>query len=89
MMCLGGLFRFRQEKNPLKLWVPLDSDFIHDTDWIMSNYQKGRRIENIIFTADNVLEPSALIELNEITKRALNAQVTGRQNISWSDICFK
>lgn len=89
IMCLGGLLRFRQEKNPLKLWVPPDSDFVRDTEWLTSTFKEGQRIENMIFMADDVLEPLALYKLNEITKRIFNAQTNSVPKISWTDICFK
>lgn len=89
LLCLGGLFRFRQEKNPLKLWVPPDSDFIRDTEWLTSTFKVGQKIETIMFTADDILEPEALYQLNEVTKRIFNAQTNGISKVSWTDVCFK
>jgi Niemann-Pick C1 protein len=89
ILCLGGLFRFRQEKNPLKLWVPADSDFIRDTEWLISTFKEGQRIENMIFTADDILEPEALVQLNEITKKIFNVRTNSNPSISWMDVCFK
>ncbi|XP_015599498.1 NPC1-like intracellular cholesterol transporter 1 isoform X2 [Cephus cinctus] len=89
LLCLGGLFRFRQEKNPLKLWVPPDSDFVRDTEWLMSHFSEGQRIQSIIMTGDNVLEPEALVQLNEITKRVIDAQTHATPKITWTDVCLK
>ncbi|XP_011500202.1 PREDICTED: patched domain-containing protein 3-like [Ceratosolen solmsi marchali] len=89
ILCLGGLFRFRQEKNPLKLWVPVDSDFVQDTEWLISTFKEGQRIENMIFVADDILESEALVRLNEITKQIFNVQTNSKPNISWMDVCFK
>ena len=58
-----GLYRFRQEKNPLKLWVPPDSDFIRDTEWLMSQFGEAQRVETIIMTGDDVLNSQALYEV--------------------------
>ena len=88
-MCLGGLFKFRQEKNPLKLWVPPDSDFVRDTEWLTSTFKEGQRIETIIFSADDVLEPKALVRLNEIMQRIFKARTNTQPKISWTDVCFK
>lgn len=63
LLCLSGLLFFRQEKNPMKLWVPPDSDFIRDTEWLMSNFQEGRRIETMILVDDDVLRPSVLVKV--------------------------
>lgn len=84
--CVAGLFRFRQEKNPLKLWVPPDSDFIRDTEWLMSTFKEGQKIETLLLKANDVLEPEILYRLNEITKRVFDAQFN---KIAWTDVCFK
>lgn len=64
LFCLSGLFRFRQEKNPVKLWSSPDSDFALDTDWLMSHFKEGLRIQTFILTGNNVLEQEALIRVN-------------------------
>lgn len=63
LVCVLGLFRFRQEKSPVKLWVPPDSDFVIATEWLMSHYLETVRIEAFILTGDNVLEPQTLIRV--------------------------
>lgn len=63
LICILGLFRFRQEKNPVKLWNPPDADFVSDTDWLMSHYEEAIRIETFILTGNNVLEQQALIKV--------------------------
>ena len=55
---------FHQEKNPVKLWVPQDSDFVRDTEWMFKQFEQGLRIENMILTADNVLEPKVLTKVS-------------------------
>ncbi|XP_011262753.1 patched domain-containing protein 3 isoform X1 [Camponotus floridanus] len=88
LLCLSGLFRFRQEKNPVKLWSSPDSDFALDTEWLMSHIKEGLRIQTFILTGDNVLEQEALIRLNEITKQIISIQ-TPIEKISWTDVCMK
>ena len=63
LVCVLGLFRFRQEKNPIKLWVPPDSDFVTTTEWLMSHYLETLRIQTFILTDDNVLEQQTLIRV--------------------------
>ncbi|XP_011706566.1 PREDICTED: uncharacterized protein LOC105461755, partial [Wasmannia auropunctata] len=82
-----GLFRFRQEKNIVKLWAPPDSTFAKATEWLMSHYLETLRIETFILTGDNVLEQETLIKLNEITKQIISSQ-TPIENISWTDVCM-
>lgn len=88
LICILGLLRFRQEKNPIKLWVPPDSDFVTTTKWLMSHYLETLRIQSFILTSDNVLEQQTLIRLNEITKQMTSVQ-TPVENISWTDVCMK
>lgn len=87
LVSLSGLYSFRQEKNPMKLWVPQDSDFVHDTEWMIDQFGQGLRLENMILTADNVLEPGVLVTLNEITKEVISIQTS--DHIAWTDVCFK
>lgn len=89
LICLSGLYKFRQEKNPLKLWVPPDSDFVKDTEWLMSNFAEGQRLETAIFTADDVLQADALYQFNEITKRIIRLQSLDEPKRYWTDVCFK
>ncbi|CAK9806362.1 Patched domain-containing protein 3 [Anthophora quadrimaculata] len=87
LISLAGLYRFRQEKNPVRLWVPQNSEFVHDTEWMFEQFGQGLRMENMILTADNVLEPEALAMLNEITKQVISTQTPDQ--ITWTDVCFK
>lgn len=89
LLCLAGLLRFRQEKNPLKLWVPPDSDFVRDTEWLTSTFKEGQKIETMIFAADDILEADALYRLNDITLRIFNAQTNKEPKLAWTDVCFK
>ncbi|XP_043499813.1 patched domain-containing protein 3-like [Polistes fuscatus] len=90
ILCLGGLYWFRQEKNPLKLWIPPDSDFVHDTEWFLSNFGEGQRVQNVILTGDDILQAEILVKLNEITKQVVLTKVPGMHAlISWTDVCFK
>nr|XP_003706373.1 PREDICTED: Niemann-Pick C1 protein-like [Megachile rotundata]XP_012147953.1 PREDICTED: Niemann-Pick C1 protein-like [Megachile rotundata] len=87
LISLSGLYFFHQEKNPVKLWVPQDSDFVHDTDWMIQRFGQGLRMESMILTADDVLEPKVLVKLNEITQQVLSVQTS--DHIAWTDVCFK
>ncbi|KAK2582155.1 hypothetical protein KPH14_004514 [Odynerus spinipes] len=90
LLCLGGLYWFRQEKNPLKLWVPPNSDFVHDTEWFLSGFEEGQRVQTMILTGEDVLQPEILSKLNEITKLVLSTTVPGRHtDITWTDVCLK
>ncbi|XP_068974093.1 patched domain-containing protein 3-like isoform X2 [Bombus flavifrons] len=87
LISLSGLYFFHQEKNPVKLWVPQDSDFVRDTEWMFEQFEQGLRMENMILTADDVLEPEVLARLNGITKEVISVQTSDQ--IAWTDVCFK
>lgn len=55
-----GFFRFQQEKNPLKLWVPPHTSFVRDSEWLMKSLQRGYRDEAILITGEDVLIPQVI-----------------------------
>lgn len=85
-----GLLTFYQEQHPLKLWVPTDSDFARDTNWLFDKFHIGYRPQYILATAPNVLDPSVLTELAKINKKIedIEAEVDNKI-LTWTDICFK
>lgn len=58
-----GFIRFHQEKNPFKLWVPSDSQFMHDTNWLINRFQNGYRDEPVLLKAPDVLTPEVLLKV--------------------------
>lgn len=85
-----GFIGFHIEKNPMNLWVPPESDFYYDTNWYIDKFGTGFRLQKIIITADNVLEPEVLIALNNVTN-AVNAIKVSYENKEYSlnDLCYK
>lgn len=63
LISLSGLYFFHQEKNPIRLWVPQDSEFVRDTEWMFEKFDQSLRLENMILTADNILEPEILAKV--------------------------
>jgi predicted RND superfamily exporter protein len=91
--CLGlvalsslGVLRFHQEKDPMKLWIPRTSDFIRDTYWLKNQFREGYRMQSILITAPNVLEPQVLQKLEDIEKKVKNLNAGG---ITWEHICLR
>lgn len=52
-----GFLRFRQEKDPLKLWVPPQTSFVRDSQWLIKTLQRGYRDQTILIAGDDVLTP--------------------------------
>ncbi|XP_039299028.1 NPC intracellular cholesterol transporter 1 homolog 1b [Nilaparvata lugens] len=86
MLCCLGLLKFRQEKHPMKLWIPPESDFARDTDWIMAEFREGYRVQSLLVTAPNVLEPYVLHKVLKMRNRIYASQL---DNTTFEDVCFR
>lgn len=85
-----GLMQFYIEKNPMKLWVPPDSDYYHDTNWFIDNFGTGFRLQRIIITTDNVLETKVLLAVSNITKGVNSLKVDYKDNsYILKDLCYQ
>lgn len=82
-----SLIRFHQEKNPIKLWTPPNSNFAHDTDWLLKTFRQGYRPQILLIKAKDILQPNILQELNKINTKI--SESLGRNGESWEDVCFK
>lgn len=87
IICSFGFFRFYQEKNFIKLWVPAESDFMKHTDWLIDTFKRAPRPEEIISEADDVLTSEVLLELNELNRKIVSSETV--EHIKWEDVCFK
>lgn len=50
----------------------LDSNFLHDTNWLMKSFEEGYREQTVLLVADNVLEPHVLQKVNNSITIALS-----------------
>ena len=57
---MSGLLNYKSEGNPYKLWIPKDSDFVKNTDWLWNHYPPNTRFHSVIVTAPNVLNPDVI-----------------------------
>ncbi|XP_055549152.1 patched domain-containing protein 3-like [Wyeomyia smithii] len=89
--CSLGFFQFHKEKSPMKLWIPHNSKFLHDTNWLTEHFEEGNRIETVMLTAPDVLTPEVLQQLASITEEvvALEASDTKGRSYTWKNVCFK
>lgn len=90
-LCSLGFFRFHQERSPMKLWVPQNSKFLHDTNWMIEHFKEGNRVETVMLTSPDVLTPEVLQRLANITEDIVSVAVANSKGhtISWKDVCFK
>ncbi|XP_066250245.1 patched domain-containing protein 3-like [Euwallacea similis] len=82
-----GFLRFRQEKNPLNLWVPAHTTFVQDSKWLLSTFERGFSEEAITIVAEDVLTPDIIKKLSYIHNEIMTAK-TGN-NVTMNDVCFR
>ena len=58
--CSLGLLKFREETKANLLWIPPDSEYNYNQDWVDANFTKSTREEFALFKSDNVLTPDSL-----------------------------
>ena len=86
-ICSLGLIRFDKETDPNKLWIPKNSSYLSNKEWLSNNFPQDKRVQTLIFQSSengNILSPESLKKMMVVHKKisALNPQ-----NISFNDIC--
>eukprot|EP00095_Tigriopus_kingsejongensis_P012251 snap_masked-scaffold472_size162276-processed-gene-0.4 protein:Tk12251 transcript:snap_masked-scaffold472_size162276-processed-gene-0.4-mRNA-1 annotation:"hypothetical protein DAPPUDRAFT_306990" len=86
-LCMLGLLNYSEEGNPYKLWIPQNSDFVRNTDWLWTNFPPDLRFHSVIIKADNVLEPSVIQHILKIHDSV--AKLSTKNGLTWSDKCYQ
>jgi len=81
-----GLLNFRTENNPYKLWIPQDSDYLRNHEWLWAHFPDDIRFNSVIITADNVLTPEVLKKLLYVHRKVENT--TSSDGRKWTDYCY-
>ncbi|XP_046963436.1 NPC intracellular cholesterol transporter 1-like [Vanessa cardui] len=90
LLSCGGLLTFHIEKNPMKLWVPPDSDFFYDTNWYINNFGTNFRLQKLLITADNVLDSNVIQLIYNISSHVSSLKVEHQNKVyTLNDLCFK
>jgi len=79
-----GFLRFRMEHHANLLWIPADSKYNINEDWLEKFFKKNERDQIVLFKSDNVLTPKALNEMLNIHKHVQNISVDGK---TFDNIC--
>ncbi|XP_071537135.1 NPC intracellular cholesterol transporter 1 homolog 1b-like [Panulirus ornatus] len=89
--CCLGFTNFYMESRPEKLWIPQDSDYVKTLNWQAENFPDDKRVELILFEAENVLRAEYIMEMYEIRKAVWAIAVTDRynRNLTQDDLCFR
>ena len=81
-----GLLKFKTENNPYKLWIPQNSDYLRNHEWLWENFPDDIRFNSLILTADNVLTPQTLKKLLQIHRQVANTTSQGGR--TWEQYCY-
>lgn len=84
-VCTIGVYKFKWEERPFKLWIPQDSDFIKVMDWKKENFPDQFRIHIALYEAENVLDRNVVLEMLRVHEAVENA--TSDDGTSWSMTC--
>ena len=55
-----GLLEYRVENNAFKLWIPDNSEFLANYNFLQKNFPPDTRFNNFIVSGDNVLTPDVI-----------------------------
>ena len=68
-LCGAGLVRFRAENEGIKLWIPRNSDFRLNNDWLFEHFPRSLRFNSLILITDgNILTPEVIQTMWKIKK---------------------
>jgi len=85
LSCIG-LLKFKTENNPYKLWIPQNSDYLRNHEWLWEHFPDDIRFNSVIITADNVLTPETMKKLLQVHKKVSNTtDINGR---TWPEYCY-
>ena len=59
--CAIGLLNFTTENRPTKLWIPQDSGFVENSEWLQHNFPNDIRLQSVALVNDDVLRPEILL----------------------------
>ena len=87
-LCGLGLLRFRAENEGIKLWIPRNSDFRINNDWIFENFPRGLRFNSLILTSeDNILVPKVIQAMWRVRKSV--AEIVNKNSDTWAKMCIR
>ena len=87
-LCGLGLLRFRAENEGIKLWIPRNSDFRINNDWIFENFPRGLRFNSLILTStENILVPEVIQTMWKVRKSV--AEIVNKNNDTWDKMCIR
>eukprot|EP00092_Neocalanus_flemingeri_P008175 GFUD01008815.1.p1 GENE.GFUD01008815.1~~GFUD01008815.1.p1 ORF type:complete len:989 (+),score=163.46 GFUD01008815.1:223-3189(+) len=84
--CLGLPF-LQMENNAIKLWIPQESDFSLNYNWLWAHFPPEFRQHSVIVRGDDVLTPEAIQKMYRIYKDVYTIRT--KENRTWQDSCLR
>jgi predicted RND superfamily exporter protein len=92
VLCSSGIMKMKNEIDPLKLWVPKDSDFVKNFQTVTSTIEQGFGPQYmLIVSEEDVLTPQIMRKLYVIDETIRNISIKKEKNetVKFNDICVK
>ena len=86
-LCGVGLLRFRAENEGIKLWIPEDSDFRLNNDWLFEKFPRSARFGSLVLVAEDVLVPEVVQAMYRLSRQV--AAITNLNNDTWESMCAR
>merc|ERR1711962_528350 len=87
-----GILRYTTENNAFRLWIPDNSDFVANYNWLEKNSPPDVRFNSMILANQEdehgVLTPAGLAELAAIHKEGAELK-TRTSSLTWGDVCLQ
>jgi len=88
-ICSIGFLDWKTENDGLKLWLPKDSDFVKNTDWIRRTFPSKTRYSSILMISDNVLTASSVKQVYRLLKEIKTIKNGSDSTPLWTKKCQK
>ena len=87
-LALIGMIRYRTENNAFKLWIPDNSDFVKNFEWLEKNSPPEIRFNSLILaTEENILTPAVLLHMVRLHSKVESLRSSPNQ-LSWEEVCY-
>jgi len=85
-ICSLGLITFKMEHKANLLWIPANSSYNNNKDWLDTNFKKTIRNEMMIMKGENVLTPKAIQKMYRIYQTVNAITVNGN---TFEELCTR
>ena len=87
-LVLIGMIDYTTENNAFKLWIPDNSDFVKNFQWLEENSPPDIRFNSLILSSEeSILTREVLLHMLNIHQKVTNL-VTAESQLSWDKVCY-